>query len=167
MALGDDLKVIATQERELQFAQFDYDTAWRLGFRLRELAVSRKLGVVLDVRRFGQPLFYCALPGTSPDNAEWVRRKSNVVARFHRSSYAIGLELQEKSSDISKAYGLALSDYATHGGSFPISVSGTGVIGSVTVSGIPQRLDHGLVVEALCAELNKDHGSLALPPPAS
>ena len=39
-----------------------------------------------------------ALPGTTPpDNAEWVRRKTNVtVFRFHRSSYAIGLELQEK-----------------------------------------------------------------------
>ena len=39
--------------------------------------------MVIDVRRFGQPLFYAALDGTTPDNAEWVRRKSNVVARFH------------------------------------------------------------------------------------
>ena len=166
MAASDDLKTIALQERELQFAHFDFDAAWRLGSRVRELASSRALGIVIDVRRFGQPLFYSALAGTSPDNAEWVRRKSNVVARFHRSSYAIGLELQEKSGDLVKNYGLALSDYAAHGGSFPITVTGTGVIGSVTVSGIPQRLDHGLVVEALCAELNIDYAALALPPPA-
>jgi uncharacterized protein (UPF0303 family) len=163
VALSDDLKIIAAQERELQFSRFDSDTAWQLGSRLRELAVSRKLGVAIDVRRFGQPLFYSALAGTSPDNAEWVRRKGNVVARFHRSSYALSLELQQKSSDLFKEYGLPLSDYTAHGGSFPITVSGAGVIGSVTVSGIPQRLDHGLVVEAVCAELNKDHTSLALP----
>jgi uncharacterized protein (UPF0303 family) len=24
------------------------------------------------------------MPGTTPDNARWVQRKSNVVARFHR-----------------------------------------------------------------------------------
>lgn len=164
MALSDDLAVIAIQERELQFSRFDEDTAWQLGARLRELAVLRKLGVVIDVRRFGQPLFYSALAGTSPDNPEWVRRKGNVVARFHRSSYAIGLELQQTGGSLLEKHGLSLADYAVHGGSFPIRVTSAGVIGSVTVSGLPQRADHELVVEALCAGLGKDYASLALPP---
>jgi uncharacterized protein (UPF0303 family) len=58
---------------------------------------------------------------------------------------------------------LSLADYAVHGGSFPIRVNGAGVTGSVTVSGVPQRADHELVVEALCAVLGKDYGHLALP----
>ena len=33
--------------------------------------------------------------------------------------------------------------------SFPIVVDGVGCIGAVTVSGLPQRADHDLVVEAL------------------
>jgi uncharacterized protein (UPF0303 family) len=167
VALSDDLAIIAVQERELRFSLFNCDAAWQLGLRLRELAVARKLAVVIDVRRFGQPLFYCALAGTAPDNAEWIRRKGNVVARFHRSSYAIGLELQQKSSSLLEKHGLPLSDYAAHGGSFPVTVSNAGVIGCVTVSGVPQRVDHELVVEALCAELQQDYADLKLPTSAS
>jgi uncharacterized protein (UPF0303 family) len=163
MGLTEDLTAIAAQERELQFPRFDEDVAWNLGNRLRELALARRFGVVLDVRRFGQPLFYYALPGTSPDNPEWVRRKSNVVARFHHASYAIGLELQQSGSTITSKYGLPEADYAVHGGSFPIRVPAAGVIGSVTVSGVPQRSDHELVIEALCSELGRDYASLRLP----
>lgn len=155
----EDLAAIALQERELHFSRFDEQAAWRLGSRLREFAASRKLGVAIDVRRFGQPLFYAALAGTSPDNTEWVRRKGNLVARFHRSSYAIGLEL---GASLFEKYTLPIADYAAHGGSFPIRVEGAGVIGSVTVSGLPQRADHELVVQGLCAELGKDYEALAL-----
>ena len=166
MALSDDLKTIRLQEQELHFSRFDEDVAWQLGMRVRELAVARKFGVVIDVRRFGQALFYCALPGTSPDNPEWVRLKGNVVARFHRSSYAIGFELQQSGGTLMEKHGLSLADYAVHGGSFPIRVASAGVIGSVTVSGVPQRSDHELVVEALSFVLGKDYTSLALPAPS-
>jgi uncharacterized protein (UPF0303 family) len=163
VGLNEDLAAIAAQERELQFPKLDEEVAWKLGSRLRELALAKKFGVVIDVRRFGQPLFYCALPGTTPDNPEWVRRKGNVVARFHRSSYAIGLELKQSGSTLLEKYGLGDADYATHGGSFPIRVPTAGVIGSVTVSGVPQRSDHELVVEALCGELGRDYATLKLP----
>ena len=159
----DDLAAIATQERELCFSRFDEDVAWTLGSRLRTMAIARKAGVVIDVRRFGQPLFYTSLAGTTPDNVDWVRRKSNLVARFHRSSYRMGIEM---GANLFEKYALSMTDFAAHGGSFPICVQGSGVIGSVTVSGLPQRADHELVVEALCVELGKDYGKLALPTPS-
>jgi uncharacterized protein (UPF0303 family) len=68
----------------------DEDLAWELGARLRELALERRLPITIEVRRFGQPLFYSAMKGTTPDNAEWVRRKGNVVARLHRSDASRG-----------------------------------------------------------------------------
>ena len=110
MSVAEDLARIALQEQDLQFARFDEETAWKLGGHVRALAIERKLSLVVDVRRFGQPLFYSALPGTTPDNVEWVRRKGNVVARFHRSSYAIGREMEEKKSNLSERYGLPLAD---------------------------------------------------------
>jgi uncharacterized protein (UPF0303 family) len=162
MSIADDLARIALQEQELQFASFDEETAWRLGSRLRAIAVARQFKIVIDVRRFGQPLFYTALAGTTPDNVDWVRRKSNVTARFLRSSYAIGLEMEAKQSNLFDRYGLPVSEYASHGGCFPLRAAHAGVIGSVTVSGLRQRADHELAVEALCAELGRDYESLRL-----
>jgi len=164
MGLSEDLEKIALQESELVLPQLDAETAWQLGSLLRTMCVERSLAVVIDVRRFGQPLFYAAMEGTTPDNVEWVRRKSNVVARFHRSSYAVGLREKQKGQTIYENQGLSLSDYATHGGSFPLRVAGAGVVGSVTVSGLPMREDHELVIEALCALLNRPYLELRLSP---
>ena len=162
MGLSEDLEQIATQERVLVLPQFNAKTAWELGVRLWMMASDRNLPVTIDIRRFGQPLFYVALDGTSPDNVEWIRRKSNVVARFHRSSYAIGLKEKLKNETQHESQGLPSADYATHGGAFPLAVVGAGTIGSVTVSGLPQRKDHELVVEALCALLGRNYGQLKL-----
>ncbi len=169
--LEQDLECIARQERELQWTAFNEADAWQLGSTLRELAVERQLAVVIDIRRFaphlgnhsGVPLFYVALPGTAADNAEWARRKANLVARLGRSSYAIGLSLKVRNSTLQETYSLPSADYVSHGGAFPILIAGTGIIGSVTVSGLPQRDDHELVVEALCLELNRQYAELRLP----
>ena len=163
MNLSQDLEVIAKQERELVFPEFDEELAWKLGSQLREIASAQSFPVVIEIKRFGQPLFYSAMNGSTPDNAEWVRRKGNTVARFHRSSYAIGLGLKELNSSLAERYELSSTDYASHGGSFPLKVAGAGVIGSVTVSGLAQRADHELVVEALCGQLGRNYLEFALP----
>jgi uncharacterized protein (UPF0303 family) len=162
MGLSEDMERVALQERELRLPGLDARVAWDLGLRLRTLAEERGLAVVIDVRRFGHPLFYAALEGTTPDHPEWVRRKINVVARFHRSSYAVGLKLKANHETLDTQQGLPLADFATDGGSFPLAVAGTGVVGSVTVSGLPERADHELAVEALCTLLGRDYAELRL-----
>lgn len=164
MGWNEDLERIALQERELVLPRLNAAMAWELGSRLRTMALERGLSVVIDIRRFGQPLFYTALDGTTPDHPEWVRRKSNVVARFHASSYTAGIKEKIKGQSLVETQGLPVSDYATHGGSFPLRVANAGIVGSVTVSGLPMRQDHELVVEALCAVLGRDYAELKLDP---
>lgn len=162
--MTDDLSILTRQESELVFDSFDATTAWQLGSRLRDLAMQRNYNLTIEVRRFGQQLFYCAMPGAVPDQAEWIRRKVNVVTRFHRSSYAIGRELARSNSSLEEKQGLPTLDYAAHGGCFPIRVACAGILGCVTVSGLPQRADHELAVEAICLELGKNYKDYCLPP---
>jgi uncharacterized protein (UPF0303 family) len=162
MGLQEDLDRIGLQERELVLPGLDADMAWQIGSNLRAMAAQRGLAIVIDVRRFGHPLFYAAMDGTTPDNPEWVRRKGNVVARFHHSSYTAALMEKLKGKSIYESQGLPLGDYATHGGSFPLRVVNAGVVGSVTVSGLPMRQDHELAVEALCAVLGRNYEKLKL-----
>ncbi len=52
-------------------------------------------------------------------------------------------------------YSLDPFDYALHGGAFPIAIKGSVVIGVITVSGLAQEEDHGLIVEAFTKFLTK------------
>ena len=140
---------VERQERELRFATFTNDDAWELGCLLVRLATERDLPVTVDVRRGTQQLFHAARPGTVADNDTWVERKVRVVERFGTSSYLQGLRARAKGTTFAAAHDLPLQEYAAHGGAFPVHVEGVGVVGAVTVSGLPQAEDHALVVEAV------------------
>ncbi|MEO8357032.1 MAG: heme-degrading domain-containing protein [Chloroflexota bacterium] len=147
--MDDILKQLLQEERELQFIKFNEDTAWQIGRQLVEHAVKEGLPVTIDITRGGHQLFHASLRGTSADNDEWVKRKVRLVYRFGHSSFYMGQLLKSKGKHIEEAYLISENDYAPHGGSFPIIVKDTGVIGTITVSGLPQEDDHKLVVQAI------------------
>ena len=147
-----DLQRLALQEELLRFDRFDQTTAWELGTRLKSICETRGVGVSIEIRLAKETVFFYAMPATTPGNADWARRKRNLVELVQSSSYAVGLKRANGGSDTEAIMALPARDYASHGGSFPIRVRGVGCVGVVTVSGVPQREDHAIVVEAL-AEL--------------
>jgi len=149
MNIAEDIHRISEQERRLVWAHFDLDRAWQLGSRLRELALTQELALTIEVRLARETVFFCAMPGVTPANADWARRKRNTVELLHRSSYGIGRTLQQDGQTLSETMGLAPRDYASHGGSFPIRATHVGVVGTATVSGAPQRMDHNILVIAI------------------
>lgn len=70
--------------------------------------------------------------------------------------------MAKKQTTLAEQVGADVRDYATHGGCFPINVVGTGCAGTITVSGLPQRADHELVVEVLAEHLGQPLAELAL-----
>src|SRR5882672_550373 len=137
---------VEAEERDLVFARFTNDDALELGLLLAEKARARELPIAIDIERGGQRLFHFAAAGTAPDNASWIERKKNLVRRMFRSSYGVGLKLAASNKTLEDNMGPAAAEYAAHGGCFPIVVRG---VGTVTVSGLPQKEDHDLVVEAI------------------
>jgi uncharacterized protein (UPF0303 family) len=146
---AQDLSELAAQEQRLVFDGFDNDTAWELGAQMVRAGREGSLPIVISISRGGQRLFHAALAGTSPDNDDWVERKSRVVLRFGHSSLYMGTQARMASSTFEDRTGLDPAQYAAHGGSFPVTVRRVGVVGSLTVSGLAQLEDHRFLVEQL------------------
>jgi uncharacterized protein (UPF0303 family) len=165
MDIAKDLARIAHQEERLQFERFDAEIAWLIGTWLRDTAAARGQSIAIDITLAGAPLFYHAMLGATPNNAEWIRRKKNVMGRFHKSTYAVGLEYQRSNATLEARTGAPLVDFVAAGGCFPIRIRGSAaVLGSITVSGLPERQDHELVVRALAEHIGVDPESVALNP---
>ncbi|KAH8801899.1 hypothetical protein DL96DRAFT_1538184 [Flagelloscypha sp. PMI_526] len=150
---------IATRhEEELKWPAFNEETAWNLGNKIRSLFLERKnekvpeyesASVVISITLFnGHILFQTSVgPDCKPDNWNWIRRKTNTVQRFGRSSY-----LQGRHQNILQIL-VPEADHAIHGGAFPILLQGhvNQPIGVIAVSGLPQAHDHQLVVDSIRA----------------
>ena len=154
--MEDKLKTLLQQEQELQFTSFNEANAWQLGTQMVERAMHENLPVTIDITRGQQQLFHYSMPGTAADNDEWVKRKVGLVNRFGHSSFYMGQLLKHKGKTIEQSYLIPESEFAAHGGCFPIIVKGTGMVGTVTVSGLPQEEDHKLVVESIRTFLAKE-----------
>ena len=151
MDLDRELARLVEQEDRLRLPRLDPGTPWLLGTRLKALAEGQGVAVAIEVRVARETHFFYAMPGTAPTNADWARRKRNSVELLHKSSYRIGRELQRDGGTLEDRMGLPTRDYASHGGSFPLRLEGAGCIGAVTISGLPERMDHNYVVEVLAS----------------
>lgn len=141
--------ILNKQEQQAQFQSFSEEIAFDLGSVVYGIARGKRAPVVINIRTSDRALFHAAMPGATPDNDEWVRRKSNVVLRYHVSSLQFGDSLALKGRVINPDMGIDLMNYAGHGGSFPIRVKKAGVVAAITVSGLPQLDDHRMIIEAL------------------
>ena len=155
MTNNELLKELLNQEKELQFETFSMETAHLIGLSIMNTGKTANLPITIDITRHGQQLFHVALEGSSHDNDCWIKRKSNLVNRVSHSSYYMSILLSIKGKTIEESLLLKESDYAPHGGSFPIIIKDTGVIGTITVSGLASADDHKLVVDAIRDFLSK------------
>jgi uncharacterized protein (UPF0303 family) len=151
------IQELERQEEELQFSEFTSVTALEIGLKIIEKAKKEKQAVTIDIHRNGQQLFHYAFEGTSPDNDQWIIRKNRVVNRFHKSSLYVGTRLLQSGQSMEEKYLLNSLEYAPHGGAFPIRINKVGVVGTITVSGLPQKEDHALVVAVIRDYLGLSH----------
>ncbi len=149
---------LISEESDLALARFDYGTAWELGSEMRGIAAEANLPVAIEITHHGAVVFSTLLPGATPDNIVWARRKRLVVEHFQHSSLYMRLLCEKNGVDFHSRYSLSQADYAASGGGVPIQVAGVGLVGVVAVSGLPDIEDHDLVTSVL-KQLGKSSGS--------
>jgi uncharacterized protein (UPF0303 family) len=142
------IQALLQEESDLQFSVFTNDTAYKVGNRIIEKAMRENKSIVVDIRRKGELLFYSRMDGKSSHNDEWVSWKNNVVHHFGHSSYYMHVFLKSTGSTV-EASGLNPSDYKAEGGAFPLLLKDEGIVGTITVSGLPGEEDHGMVASVL------------------
>jgi len=147
--MDEIIEHLLLEEQQLQFTGFNEDIAWQIGSWLVEYAIQNELPITIDIRRGEQQLFHASRPGTCADNDEWVKRKVRLVNRFGHSSFYLGQLLKSEGKSIEEKFLLPESEYAPHGGCFPNILKGTGMVGTICVSGLAQADDHKLVVQAI------------------
>ena len=139
------------EEERLQFTSFSRADALALGLRLVEDAKAFPDPVAVEITVNGLVVFRYFPDGARLDSELWLARKRRSVELMDMSSLHF-LAWLEANGETLESRKLPVDDYAAGGGGFPIRVRGTGMIGSVCVSGLPDhRDDHRLVTGALAA----------------
>src|SRR5690349_19282966 len=117
MAAAEDIALIKKQEQDLVLTAFDEHVAFALGSSIYQRATAEGLGLVVDIRTWDRQMFFAATPGTSFDNAEWVRRKINTVRRFQKASYRLVVE-RGGDAMFSEIVNAPADEYVIAGGGF-------------------------------------------------
>lgn len=151
--MTDDIAALEALEAELVFESFDLNDAWRLGSAAVEIILEKGYSLSVQIVLGGRTVFKAALNGVSQDTDPWLVGKAAAALLFESSSMRVRLR---KDADPSVIEGLDEDLYRTHGGSVPIRVAGRGIVGTITVSGEPDTVDHAVAIDAISRALGRE-----------
>ncbi len=140
---------LALEAKTLTLASLTQAQALEIGAIAQELGLARKLPIAIEVRMKDWIVFHASLPGSTPDNDSWIRRKANVVNKTGHSTMYEKVLAEESGIKWYQSTGLAEPDHAIHGGGLALNVVGLGLTGVLVISGLPEVEDHLLGVEVL------------------
>ncbi len=126
---------------------FGTDDALDLGLSAVEIITERELNLAVDIVLRGYLVFRVRLGSTGRDNDSWLQGKAAVALHFEEPSLLVRRRLEASGQSLADL-GLDPELYKAHGGSIPIRASGE-IVGTITVSGEPDVVDHEVAAEAL------------------
>lgn len=136
------------QLNELSVGEMSADDAVDLGLVAIDLIRSRDLNLAVDVTLRGHSMLRAKLKNTGPDNDFWLDAKAAVAVRFGEPSLLVKLRHLEAGTPFEDRTDVDHSRLRAHGGSIPLH-NGGAVVGTITVSGEPDVIDHEVAAEAL------------------
>jgi uncharacterized protein (UPF0303 family) len=130
-----------TLENETAFEveRFDNDDAVRLGLVGVEIIRELGLNLAVDVVLGADLVFRAKLGSTGPQNDEWLAGKAAVARHYGVPSLLARRRLEASGRSVADD---GLDDtHRAHGGAIPIIAAGA-VVGTITMSGEPDVVDH-------------------------
>jgi uncharacterized protein (UPF0303 family) len=148
---------LAHAEQVLRFSAFEIADAITLGKIAAEIGLERNLPIAIEVRmqlpEGDWTVVHLSLPGSKPENDNWIARKARVVRLTGHSTMHQRVAAEERGVDWYAEHGVSERDYAVHGGGLPImlalSASESAMVATLIISGLPQVQDHLLGIEIL------------------
>ncbi|MES2171267.1 MAG: heme-binding protein [Actinomycetota bacterium] len=131
----------------LDVDHFDNEAAVILGILGVEVIRERNANLCVQVVVGEDVAFRANLGTTGSKNDEWLAGKAAVARHFSEPSLLVKRR-QEAAGTTLEQQGLDFETYRAHGGSFPIRVGGD-VVGTITMSGEPDVVDHAAVAETV------------------
>ena len=144
-----DVADLEAEFSRFRFTAMDHEAAVALGEDLVRRSRAKGWPMAVSVKLGDHEVFHVALPGATPINDNWIRRKRNLIELTGEPTFLVGQRLAAEGKTLDDL-NLDEVDFAPAGGGYPLIVNDV-VVGSVIVSGVPQQDDHALVVEALTA----------------
>ncbi len=131
-----------------EFLSFTNDDAVDLGLTAVEVISDWELNLAVDIVIGDDLVFRAKLGDTGPGNDSWLAGKAAVARRFGEPSLLVRLRHEVDGGDFTDRDDIDHETHKAHGGSIPIFVAGT-LVGTITMSGEPDRIDHEAAAEAI------------------
>lgn len=130
-----------------EFPSMNNEDAVALGEVAIETIRESGLSLCVEIVVGGDTLFLAKLGSTGAGNNPWLSRKAAVVRHFGHSSFLLRKKLQRDGQTLDQVVDDP-EQFAAAGGSLPIRVNGE-IVGTITMSGEPDWIDHYVNYEAV------------------
>ncbi len=131
----------------LDVENFDNDAAVDLGIIAVEVIRERDANLCVQIVIGDEVAFRANLKATGAQNDPWLAGKAAVARHFSEPSLLVKLRQQSAGTTLEEQ-GMDFETYRAHGGSIPIRVSRE-VVGTITMSGEPDVVDHSAAAESV------------------
>ncbi|MDJ0335030.1 heme-binding protein [Salinibacterium sp. G-O1] len=132
----------------MQFPRMTNDDAVALGLIAVDVIRQWDLALAVDIVLGDDLVFRAKFKSTDAGNDPWLAGKAATAVRFGEPSLLVKLRHLEAGTPFAERTDIDHDIYKAHGGSIPLRVGGA-VVGTITMSGEPDAIDHEAAAEAL------------------
>jgi uncharacterized protein (UPF0303 family) len=132
----------------VELSRMTNDDAVALGQIAIRVIQEWDLGLAVDIVLAGDLVFRAKLKSTNVENDPWLAGKAATANLFGEPSLLVKLRHLEAGTPFADRTDIDHEKFKAHGGSIPLRVGGT-VVGTITMSGEPDAIDHEAAAEAL------------------